>query len=461
MSVGLVLEGGGMRGAFTAGALSAFSREEITFSSVTGVSAGALTATSFLAGQPRRNYEIFVEYAADPRYMGVEMFRKTGSFFNFDFMLRELSEELLPMDFAAIYDNPADLCIGMTEVETGRAEYFNKNSMPLEDLLTVMQGSASLPIISKIVEFREKKYLDGGIAAPIPIQQSIDAGNEYNVIVLTRPESYVKRQERRNPVLTRMYRDYPAFLEVIDNRHEVYAAQQELCRRLEREGRAVVICPRDDIRMGRYERSPERLAALFDSALFSAFEKLPAIAEMIERDKNQAAAGRTKISGKVHKYGDNVDTDVIIPARYLNTSSPSELAAHCMEDIDPGFAGRVRAGDVIVGGSNFGCGSSREHAPIAIKAAGVGLVVGVSFARIFYRNAINIGLPILECPGCALEAEAGDVIEADLAAGLLKNITKDKTYLAEPFPPFVREIIEVGGLLRKLKKKFEKGKRLG
>ncbi|MCL2486118.1 MAG: 3-isopropylmalate dehydratase small subunit [Oscillospiraceae bacterium] len=182
---------------------------------------------------------------------------------------------------------------------------------------------------------------------------------------------------------------------------------------------------------------------------------------MIERDKNQAAAGRTKISGKVHKYGDNVDTDVIIPARYLNTSSPSELAAHCMEDIDPGFAGRVRAGDVIVGGSNFGCGSSREHAPIAIKAAGVGLVVGVSFARIFYRNAINIGLPILECPGCALEAEAGDVIEADLAAGLLKNITKDKTYLAEPFPPFVREIIEVGGLLRKLKKKFEKGKRLG
>lgn len=158
-----------------------------------------------------------------------------------------------------------------------------------------------------------------------------------------------------------------------------------------------------------------------------------------------------KISGKIHKYGDNVDTDVIIPARYLNTSSPSELAAHCMEDIDAGFSGRVSKGDIIAAGSNFGCGSSREHAPIAIKASGVSLVVGVSFARIFYRNAINIGLPILECSACALEADSDDILEADLDTGVLTNITKGKTYKAEPFPTFIQEIIEAGGLLEQFK----------
>lgn len=280
MSVGLVLEGGGMRGAFTAGALSVLFREGIKFRSVTGVSAGALTATGFLAGQPRRNYEIFVEYASDPRYMGVEHFRKFGSFFNFEFMFGELSEELVPLNYDALYQNPADLYIGATDIETGKAEYWGKNSLVREDLLTVLQASASLPIISKIVELNGNQYLDGGISDPIPIQRSINAGNEYNVIVLTRPDSYVKKQER-NPVITRMYREYPRFIDVIERRHEVYSAAQEFCRRLEREGKAVVIRPGDTVRMGRYERSPERLAALFDSALFEAFDKLPAIRKLI------------------------------------------------------------------------------------------------------------------------------------------------------------------------------------
>jgi 3-isopropylmalate/(R)-2-methylmalate dehydratase small subunit len=152
------------------------------------------------------------------------------------------------------------------------------------------------------------------------------------------------------------------------------------------------------------------------------------------------------------KYGNNVDTDVIIPARYLNTSDPGELAAHCMEDIDAGFVKRVRPGDVIVAGQNFGCGSSREHAPIAIKASGVSAVVAASFARIFYRNAINIGLPILECAEAAEGVADGDEVTLDLAAGVIYNDSKGERYQAQPLPEFVRDIVEAGGLLAALKR---------
>ncbi len=153
-----------------------------------------------------------------------------------------------------------------------------------------------------------------------------------------------------------------------------------------------------------------------------------------------------KIKGSVFKYGDNVDTDVIIPARYLNVSDPKYLSEHCMEDIDGDFAKTVKEGDVMVGGFNFGCGSSREHAPISIKASGISVVIAKSFARIFYRNSINIGLPILECAECVDEAEKGDVIEADLSAGVIRNVTKGKEYKTTPFPEFIQEIISAGGL---------------
>ena len=153
-----------------------------------------------------------------------------------------------------------------------------------------------------------------------------------------------------------------------------------------------------------------------------------------------------ELKGKVHKYGDNVDTDVIIPARYLNTSEAKELAAHCMEDIDAAFAGRVKAGDIIVAGRNFGCGSSREHAPLAIKASGVACVIATTFARIFYRNALNIGLPILECPEAAEAIAAGDEVSIDLASGTVTDETTGRTFKAEPFPPFMRELIAAGGL---------------
>ncbi|MCD6507444.1 3-isopropylmalate dehydratase small subunit [Candidatus Poribacteria bacterium] len=155
-----------------------------------------------------------------------------------------------------------------------------------------------------------------------------------------------------------------------------------------------------------------------------------------------------KLKGKAWKFGDDVNTDEIIPARYLNTTDPKELAAHCMEDSDkPDFAGQVQPGDIIVAGKNFGCGSSREHAPISIKAAGVSCVIARSFARIFFRNAINIGLPILESPQAAEGIEDGDEVEVDLAKGEIENLTKGERYKAAPFPDFMRDIIRAGGLM--------------
>ncbi len=155
--------------------------------------------------------------------------------------------------------------------------------------------------------------------------------------------------------------------------------------------------------------------------------------------------------GHVFRYGDNVDTDVIIPARYLNTSDPKELASHCMEDIDAKFVEDVKEGDIIVADKNFGCGSSREHAPIAIKAAGVSCVIAKTFARIFYRNAINIGLPILECEAAVEGIQKGDEVEVNFDTGVITNVTKGQSYQAQPFPPFMQEIIKANGLVNKIK----------
>ena len=153
------------------------------------------------------------------------------------------------------------------------------------------------------------------------------------------------------------------------------------------------------------------------------------------------------IEGRAHKYGDNVDTDVIIPARYLNISDKKELAAHCMEDIDKEFIKKVRPGDILVGGFNFGCGSSREHAPMVLKECGIACIIARSFARIFYRNAINIGLPIIECGQAAAEAEAGHIISVDFAKGVIVNKTLNKKYSFEPMPDFIKNIMESGGLI--------------
>jgi len=159
-----------------------------------------------------------------------------------------------------------------------------------------------------------------------------------------------------------------------------------------------------------------------------------------------------KFKGRVWTFKDNIDTDVIIPARYLNTTNSHELAAHCMEDIDPDFANKVNQGDIIVAGKNFGCGSSREHAPLAIKSTGISCVIAKSFARIFYRNAINIGLPILECDGGIEEIASGDELEINTDEGIITNLTTGKVYTAKPFPEFIKEIINAGGLLNYAKK---------
>ena len=155
-------------------------------------------------------------------------------------------------------------------------------------------------------------------------------------------------------------------------------------------------------------------------------------------------------TGFVHKYPDNVDTDVIIPARYLNTPDAKELAAHCMEDIDPEFIHKVQKGDIIVGGANFGCGSSREHAPLAIKTAGVSCVIAATFARIFYRNSINIGLSILECPAASAAIQNGDKVKVDFDTGVITDETTGETFQAQPFPPFIQNIIQAGGLMNSI-----------
>jgi 3-isopropylmalate/(R)-2-methylmalate dehydratase small subunit len=153
------------------------------------------------------------------------------------------------------------------------------------------------------------------------------------------------------------------------------------------------------------------------------------------------------VRGRAWKFGNDIDTDAIIPARYLNTSDPRDLAAHCMEDADPEFTKKVQEGDVIVAGKNFGCGSSREHAPISIKASGVGCVIAESFARIFYRNAFNMGLPILECQEAVASIQDGDVVEVDLGEGLIVNLTRNESYRSQPVPPFMRKLLEAGGLM--------------
>jgi len=161
-----------------------------------------------------------------------------------------------------------------------------------------------------------------------------------------------------------------------------------------------------------------------------------------------------KLKGRVHKFGANIDTDVIIPARYLNVFEPSELAKHCMEDIDPEFTTKVEPGGIIVATTNFGCGSSREHAPLAIKACGISCVIAQSFARIFFRNAINIGLPLLECAEAVNEAEDGDILEVDLSLGEIKNISRGKNFIASSYPEFMMGIVSAGGLIEYTKKRI-------
>lgn len=267
MSISLVLEGGGQRGAYTAGVLQALYSEGIKFDYIIGVSAGALTAASFISGQPRRNYATFVDYAQDERYMGFSHYRDKGGVFNFDFVLGELVYDIIPLDFDAFFSDPARFVIGTTDIRTGGAAYFDKEALMGDHNLTVLRASASLPLVSKPVRFRGMTLMDGGLSDPIPLERSIEDGNEYSLIVLTRNPDFVAGRTSLMKLNRRFYSEYPNFIETLETRHILYERQRQLAYERQRLGKAVVLAPQAPLRVGRYERRRERLAALYDQAL--------------------------------------------------------------------------------------------------------------------------------------------------------------------------------------------------
>ncbi|MBE6753948.1 MAG: patatin family protein [Ruminococcaceae bacterium] len=281
MSVGLVLEGGGMRGAFTAGVLQALHSEGFRFDYIAGVSAGALTAISYISGQPRRNYDTFVEYAGDPRYMGIAHLHSSGSFFNFDFVLGDLVYDLLPLDFDAFWESPCRLRIGVTDCETGRAIFYDKEALRGDRRLTLLRASSSLPLIAPIVEWQGKHLMDGGLASPIPIEASLDDGNDRHIIVMTRDAEYQARKMKNMKLIERKYARFPAFIQLLRQRHVIYEERRRLCYELEKQGKAVVIAPRQPITITRYEKGREKLAALHDRGLIDTAYKLDAIRTLV------------------------------------------------------------------------------------------------------------------------------------------------------------------------------------
>jgi predicted patatin/cPLA2 family phospholipase len=272
-----------MRGAFTSGVLQLMHSEGIRFGYIAGVSAGVLTALSFISDQPRRNYDTFVKYAPDPRYVSVGNLARTGSIFGFDFMFGELVDTLLPFDFDAFFSSSTELMIGTTDIESGKPIFYRKSDLEGDKSLMLLRATASLPLVSNIVRWRGKKLLDGGISCPIPIEQSIADGNEYNVIVLTRDKTTDLKPTKMNPLLTNMYRDYPELLKTISLRHEIYRRQREYIYELEERGKAIVIRPSRPVAIGRYEKNPEKLAALHDTAMIDCYPQIAAIKEMIKK----------------------------------------------------------------------------------------------------------------------------------------------------------------------------------
>lgn len=280
MSIGLVLEGGGMRGAFTSGVLEVLLSENIDFKYVIGVSAGALTAMSYLSGQKRRNYNTFVDYATNPQYASVANLAKTGNMFNFDYILGDVVDTLLPFDFDKFFANNAELVIGATHCETGRPTFFRKSLLKTkETLLTALRASSSLPLISQTVEINGHDFLDGGIANPVPFEKSISDGNERNVVVLTRNENFEVKPQ--SPAMITMFKarypQYPNLVRTLYMRHEIYRRQIARLKELEEEGKVIIIRPIAPLKVGRYEKKREKLAELHDTAMIECYNKIPQI----------------------------------------------------------------------------------------------------------------------------------------------------------------------------------------
>lgn len=283
MPIGLVLEGGGMRGAYTSGVLEVLLNKGIEFPNVYGISAGACNALSYISRQKNRNYDIFYHYIADKRYISVENLNRTGSLFGFDFIFGELFRTLLPFDYESFFNSPTDLKVGATDLKTGQTVFFDKAN--LDEDFTAVRASSSLPFVSNIVSYHGHELLDGGCATPIPIERSIFDGNEFNVIVLTRDSTYRKspRPEFPRAVLRVKYGDYPNFVNTMQIRAEVYNNELEVCRRQEMEGKAIIVRPSRPIVTGRYEKDPEVLKTIYEMGMSDCERKLSEIRGIIAR----------------------------------------------------------------------------------------------------------------------------------------------------------------------------------
>lgn len=261
MSTGLVLEGGGMRGVYTAGALDCLMDEKIDFPYIAAVSAGACNATAFVSKQRGRNLAAQTKYIRDPRYLGLRSLVKNGSMFNYDFIIDEIGTRLEPLDLDAFLASKIRFLTGATDLQTGRPVYFEKEVY--HDSFLALRASCSIPFFSKVVFYQGRRLLDGGTVDPIPIERSMADGNGQNVVILTRHAGYRKKMEYSKTVCRLFYRNDPAFIRVLETRHEIYNRQVALCEKLEREGRAVIVRPQKPLPIGRYERDPERLRAVY------------------------------------------------------------------------------------------------------------------------------------------------------------------------------------------------------
>lgn len=275
MKTGLVLEGGGMRGVYTTGALDCFQDNGLTFDYVIGVSAGACHATSYLSGQRGRSFQINVEYSQDKRYISLGNYLRTKSVFGMDFIFHEIPDRLLPFDYEAMGKNPTEFVVGVTDVLTGQPFYFTN---PKTDMVnTVVAASSAIPIFSPMVEIEGKQYLDGGTTDPIPVKKSLEDGCDKVVVILTRPRGYQKQPEGFRKIYRRKFKKYPAMAEALDRRHEIYNDTLKFIETLEKEGRAIVLAQTSPIPIGRFEKDPAKLRALYELGMKDAANRLDEI----------------------------------------------------------------------------------------------------------------------------------------------------------------------------------------
>lgn len=281
MPVGLVLEGGGMRGAFTAGALTALYMEDIPVDYVAGVSAGALNAVSYISGQPERNYRIFHDYISDDRYVSGKNLIKTGSLFGFDFMLKELSREILPVDIDAFEKSKKKFWVGTTDCNTGRSRWFPKEEVTGD--FDVLRASSSLPFVAHIVKYKGFELMDGGIAEPIPIEKSLNDGNDKNIIILTKNKKYKPSKRHMRITIERAYGEYPNFVNAIMERQQAYQREFEMCEELDSSGKAVIVRPIEELEVETYTRDTRKVVNLYYEGFYSCMMQMKRIRQLVER----------------------------------------------------------------------------------------------------------------------------------------------------------------------------------